>query len=131
MEAGSAMTARRLPPHGKQFSDARANGMTPRPKGLGHLVVLLDWREPTAKMPFIVIPPGTDLDYVNLAFTAGLHVTISYTDEQSNRVQAVIDALLTAGAERVDAANRDALARGESLDSAWPVIKRETLRHAA
>jgi hypothetical protein len=55
------MTARRLPPRGKQFADARARGLIPRKLGLGHLVVLLDWREPSGAMPYIVIPPGTDL----------------------------------------------------------------------
>ncbi len=121
----------RLPPHGKQFADARAKGMTPRPKGLGHLVVLLDWREPCAAMPYIVIPPGSDMDLINLSFVAGLHITVSHTDEQSSRVLAVVDALLAAGAARVDAANRDALARGESLDAAWPTFEKEVLRHAA
>jgi hypothetical protein len=99
--------------------------------GLGHLIVLLDWREPCAAMPYIIIPPDTDMDMVNMSFVAGLHVTISHTDQQSHRVQAVVDALLAAGAARVDAANRDALARGESLDAAWPTFEREELRHAA
>lgn len=125
------MSGRRLPPHGKQFADARARGLTPRKLGLGHLVVLLDWREPCAAMPYIVIPPGTDLARLNMAFVAGLHVTINHTDMQSPRVPAVVDALLAAGAVRVDAVNRQALARGDGLDAAWPVFEREELRHAA
>ena len=122
---------RRLPPNGKQFAVARARGMTPRRKGLGHLVVTLDWNEPTAGMPHIIITPDTNLSTINLAFVAGLHVTISHTDQQAHRVQAVIDALFSAGAVRVDAVNRDALDRGESFDSAWPVFEREAIRHAA
>jgi hypothetical protein len=73
---------RRLPPHGKQFADASARGLTPRRKGLGHLVVLLDWHEPSGAMPFVVVPPDTDLDLVNLSFVAGLHITCSHTDQQ-------------------------------------------------
>ncbi len=73
---------RRLPPHGKQFADASARGLTPRRKGLGHLVVLLDWHEPSEPMHFVVVPPDTDLDLVNLSFVAGLHITCSHTDQQ-------------------------------------------------
>lgn len=121
----------RLPPHGKQFAEARARGLIPRKLGLGHLVATLDWNEPSGAMPHIIIPPGTDPARLNLAFVAGLHIAISHTDRHAARVPAVVDALLVAGAAVVDAVNCEGLARGEGMDSCWPRYEREALRHAA
>lgn len=109
---------RPLPPHGRQFADARARGLIPRKLGLGHLVVTLDWHEPSGAMPRIIIPPGSDPARLNLAFVAGLHITISHADRHAARVPAVVDAV-----------NREALGRGEGLDSAWPRFEREELSH--
>lgn len=125
------MTAAKLPPHGKQFADARARGLTPRRLGFGHMVVVLDWNQPTAAHAFIIVLDGVDPAGLNLSFCAGLHVTISHTDDKAHRVQHVIDALFAAGAGRVDACNLDALDRGDDLDAAWPRFYREELRHAA
>lgn len=115
----------RLPPYGREFAQARRKGLIPRRLGFGHIVVNLEWREPSAAHPFICIPPGSDPASFDLTFVAGLHVTVSHNDRQAHRVPALVDALLVAGADRVDAANRDGLARGDSLDEAWPVFKRE------
>lgn len=120
---------RPLPPFGKRFAEARARGQVPRRRGLGHLVVVLNWREPSAAMPCIVFPPGSDPAAFDLGFVAGLHVTLNHGDIHVDRVAAVVAALLAAGADRVDAVNRDALTRGDDLAAAWPRF--EGVRHAA
>lgn len=125
------MRASRLPPFGKQFADARARGLVPKMRGLGHLVVVLDWDDPCASIPRIVIPPGADPAQFTLTFVAGLHVTINYADRHAARVLDVVDALLAAGAARVDAVNREALARSADLDAAWPSFAGRGVRHAA
>lgn len=122
---------RPLPPYGRQFAGARARGLVPRRLGLGHLVVVLDWQEPSGAMPCIVIPPESDPATYDLGFVAGLHVTINHRDEHAGRVPSVVDALLAAGAVVVDAVNREALARGDGLEAAWPRFELEGLRHAA
>lgn len=122
--------AKRLPPYGKQFNDARKNGQIPRRLGLGHLVCKMDWNEPSAANPCIVIPPEVDYLACDLSFVAGLHVTVLTGLAHRNRIMAVVNALLDSGAAMVDVIDRDALMDGKGLDYAWHRFD-GGLRHAA
>ncbi len=124
------MSTLRHPPYARRFADARAKGFVPRRLGLGHLVAVLDWREPSGGMPRFVFPPDTDPAAFDLGFVAGLHITVNHSDKQAGRVAAVVDALLAAGAAVVEAVSREALARGDGLDAAWPRFEREGEHHA-
>ena len=106
------------PPFGKQFAQARKQGLVPRRLGLGNLVVTLDWKDKSGAHPKVVIPPGEDPASYDLSFVRGLFVTVIFNDEQFDRVQPIVDALLDAGADRVDSVNRDGV-------SEWRTHRRE------
>lgn len=110
---------RRLPPYARALADARRRGLVPVCQGLGHLAIVLSWDEPgPASLLRVVIPD--DPAGFDLRFVAGLAVVVVHTDREADRVAAVVDALLAAGAARVEAINRESLARGDGIDAAWP-----------
>lgn len=126
------MIRRRLPAFAAELAAARRRGLVPRRLGFGHVAVVLSWsNRATAGLHRIVFPPDVHPAALDLTFLAGLHVLLTHFDDESDRAAAAVDALLTAGAARVDCANLDAIDRGEDLARAWPVYKREALRHAA
>lgn len=120
------MKRHRLPAYAAELAAARRRGLVPRQLGYGHVAIVLNWdNRSTAGLYRIVIPPDVQPAALDLTFLAGLHVLLTHFDCESDRAAAAVDALLTAGADRVDAANLDAIDRGENLASAWPVYKRE------
>ena len=123
--------SRRLPAYAAELAAARRRGLVPRHLGYGHVCVVLNWdNRSTAGLYRVVIQPDVQPAALDLTFLAGLHVLLTHFDSESDRAAADVDSLLTAGAARVDAANLDAIDRGEDLACAWPVFKREVLRHA-
>ena len=119
------MTRRRLPAFAAELAAARRRGLVPRRLGFGHVAVVLNWdNRATAGLYLIVFPPDVHPAALDLTFLAGLHILLTHFDSESDRAAAAVDALLTAGADRVDAANLDAIDRGEGLAVAWPVYKR-------
>jgi hypothetical protein len=126
------MTRRRLPAFAAELAAARRRGLVPRRLGFGHVAVVLNWdNRSTAGLRRIVLPPDVELAALDLGCLAGLHVLLTHTETESARAAAAVDALLAAGVWRIDAANLDAIDRGDDLARAWPVFDQEGLRHAA
>ena len=110
----------------------RRRGEVPRRLGCGHVGLVLNWNNhATAGLHRLVLPPDAELDAIDLSCLAGLHVLLTHTESESARAAATVDALLAAGVRRVDAANLDAIDRGDDLARAWPVFEQEGLRRAA
>jgi|GEM_PF-4405904 len=125
-------TRRRLPAFAAELAAARRRGLVPRRLGCGHVAVVLNWNNrATAGLHRIVFPPDVELDALDLGCMAGLHVLLTHTETESARAAAAVDALLAAGASRVDAANLDAIDRGDDLARAWPVFEQDGLQRAA
>jgi hypothetical protein len=97
-----------------------------RLQGFGHIALVLRWDDHgTAGLPRVVVPADADVAALDFGFAEGLHVLVPHRDADAARVGAVVDALLAAGAARVDAVNREALARGNGLDACWPRFEQE------
>ncbi|MBM3272831.1 hypothetical protein FJY94_06235 [Candidatus Kaiserbacteria bacterium] len=126
------MTRRRLPAFAAELAAARHRGLVPRHLGFGYVAVVLNWdNHATAGLHRIVLPPNVELATLDLGCLAGLHVLLTHTETESARAAAAVDALLAAGVWRIDAANLDAIDRGDDLAHAWPVFNQEGIRHAA
>lgn len=123
---------KRLPAFAAELAAARRRGLVPRRLGYGHVGLVLNWNNhATAGLHRLVLPPDVELDAVDLGCLAGLHVLLSHTESESARAAATVGALLAAGVHRVDAANLDAIDRGDDLAHAWPVFEQEGLRRVA
>ena len=111
----------------------RRRGEVPRRLGPGHVGLVLNWNNhATAGLHRLVLPPDIELDAVDFGCLAGLHVLLTYTDAESARAAATVDAMQAAGVRRIDAANLDAIDRGDDLARAWlTVFEQEGLRRAA
>lgn len=124
------MTARRLPPHGKQFADARARGLVPRRLGHGHLAVVLNWNERrTGAMPRLVLE-GDPASF-DLSFLAGLDVLLLHTRRDATRMADAVTALLNAGALHVEVVDHNLREQGAPMERWWTMYEQEELRHAA
>jgi hypothetical protein len=124
------MNGRRLPPHGKQFADARARGLIPRRLGGVHLAVCLDWKEHrTGAVPRVVMP-GDPAAY-DLRFLVELDVRLPYTATDADRVAGAVDVLLAAGAASVEAVHHGLREAGEPIEKWLSLFRREVLNHAA
>ncbi|MCP5191189.1 MAG: hypothetical protein H6988_12505 [Pseudomonadales bacterium] len=56
---------------------------------------------------------------------------VQHGPEDASRIPDLVDALLAAGVARVEAVDREALARGEPLEKCWPVFEQEGLSYGA
>lgn len=122
----------RLPPFAKALAEARARGLVPRRFGCGHVAVALDWDQVgSAGLPRVVCPPDQGPEAFDWRFLAGLVVHVQHGPEDASRIPDLVDALLAAGVARVEAVDREALARGEPLEKCWPVFEQEGLSYGA
>jgi hypothetical protein len=118
----------RLPAFAAELAAARRRGLVPRRLGCGHVAVVLNWNNrATAGLHRIVLPPQVELEAFDLDCLAGLHVLLTHTEAESARAAAAVNVLLTAGVSRIDAANLDAMERGDDLARAWPVFEQDGL----
>lgn len=110
---------RRLPPYAKPLANARRQGLMPRMKGFGHVAVVLDWQNTaTAGLHRIVVPRDMPLEELDLTCLRGLQVLLTYRQADAHRVEAVVDAILKAGAQWVEAANLDLFDQDEPMSKA-------------
>jgi hypothetical protein len=123
---------RRLPAYAAELVAARRRGLVPRRLGFGHVCVVLDWENhATAGLHRLVLPPKTDLQDLDLGCLAGLDVLLTHREVEAYRAAGAVNAILAAGARRVDAVDLDAVDRGEDLLKTWPVFDQVGARHAA
>lgn len=123
---------RRLPAFAAELAAARRRGLVPRRLGFGHVAVVLSWNnKATAGLHRIVFPPDVEPDALDLDCLAGLHVLLTHTESESARAASSVNALLAAGVTRIDAANLDAIKRGDDLSSAWPIFEQGSSQRAA
>ena len=123
---------KRLLAYAAVVAAGRRRGQVPRRLGHGHVGLVLNWNNhATAGLHRLVLPPDAALADIDLSCLAGLHVLLTHAESESARAAAAVGALLAAGVRRVDAANLDAIDRGDDLASAWPVFEQEGQRRGA
>lgn len=118
--AGIQHASLKAPPYSKPISRARRAGLAPKHLGLGHIIIVLEWRPKYLgdQFPYIVMPPDEDPQLFDWSFCAGLDICIVCTDAHPVWLQKLLaKALFAADIGNLKVLNIDGLAARR--EGAW------------